>query len=147
MICDGRGVVLSHVGLGPVEIRAPPRMPLVQDGSRVGEDQRGIRPFTNAGNDPTEVVRISSELDLMTPVGLEPFQIVQAAVQMDDVWLLPENPIVEMRKHVGAVAAVLRRADDDRLTREPLGDPGRVAEPYRIADEHHFRESRPERGA
>ena len=121
----GRGVVPPHVGLGPVEVRSPPRVPLVQDRRRVGEDERGIRPFADAGDDPAKVLGVPVELDLMVPVLPGPLQVVQAAVQMHDVGLLPEDPLVEVGEHVGAVAAVLRRADDDRLAGEPRGDPGR----------------------
>jgi hypothetical protein len=49
---DARGVVPPHVDLGPVEVRAPPRMPLIQDGGRVGEHQRGVGPRADAGDDP-----------------------------------------------------------------------------------------------
>ena len=83
-----------------------------------------VGPFADAGDDPAEVLRIPIELDLMVPVGLEPFQVVQAAVQMHDVGLLPEDPLVEVGEHVGAVAAVLRRADDDSLARRAARRPG-----------------------
>src|SRR5215469_3930454 len=76
----------------------------------------------------------------MMPVALEPLQVVQAAVQVYDIGLLPEDPLVEAGEHVRAVAAVLRRADDDGLTLEPGGDPRRIAESDRIADEHDPRE-------
>ena len=139
----GRRVVPPHVGLGPVEFRASPRVPLVQDRSRVGEDQRGIGPGADPGDDPPQVLGVPIELDLMAAVGLEPLQVVQATVQMHDVGLLPEDPLVEVGEHVGAVAAVLRRADDDRLAGEPLSDPGCVAQADRIADEHHSRQPGP----
>ena len=105
---DGRRVIPPHVGLGPVEVRTPLRVPLVQDGSRVGEDQRGIGPFADAGDDPPQVLGVPIELDLMVPVGLGSLQVVQATVQMHDVGLLPEDPLVEVGEHIGAVAAVLR---------------------------------------
>ena len=58
------------------------------------------------------------------PVRLGPLQVVQAAVEVDDVGLLADDPLVEVREHVGAVAAVGRRADDDGLARQPLDDRG-----------------------
>ena len=137
---DGRGVVPPHVGLGPVEVRASFRVPVVQDRGRVGEHQCGVGPLADPGDDPAEVLRVAIHLDLMTPVLLGPLQVVQAAVQVHDVGLLFEDPLVEVREHVRAVPAVRRRTDDDRLPREPLGNLGRVAQPDRVADEHHSRE-------
>ena len=66
----------------------------------------------------------------MVPVGLRPLQVVQATVQMHDVGFLPEHPFVNVGEHVGAVAAVLRRADDDGLAGEPLGNPSQILYPF-----------------
>ena len=136
-------VVPPHVGLGPIELRTSPSVPLVQDGGRVGEDQCGIGALADSGNDPAQILGVAIELDLMVPVGLGSLQVVQAAVQMDDVWLLAEHPLVEVGEHVRAVAAILRRADDDGLAHKPFGDPWGVAQSDRIADEHHLGEPGP----
>ena len=49
-------------------------------------------------------------------------QVVQAAVEVDDVGLLADDPLVEVGEHVGAVAAVGRWADDNRLAGQPFGE-------------------------
>ena len=46
-----RGVVSPHVGLRPIKIRPSLRMSQVDNRSRVGEDQRGIASFADAGDD------------------------------------------------------------------------------------------------
>ena len=79
--------------------------------SRIGvvsaNTKRGVGPLADTGDDPAEVLRVPIELDLMTPVLLEPLQVVQAAVQVHDVGLLPDDPFVEVREHVGTIAAIL----------------------------------------
>src|SRR5262249_26188157 len=90
-------------------------------------------------DNPAKILGVAIELDLVVPVGPGPLQVVQAAVQMYDVGLLPEDPLVEVGEQVRAIAAVLRRADDDRLTLEPSGDPRGVTQADRIPDEHHPR--------
>jgi hypothetical protein len=77
----------------------------------------------------------------MAPVGPGSLQVVQAAIQVDDIGLLPDDPLLEVGEDVRAVAAILRRTDDDRPTFEAGGDPGGVAQAYRVADEYDPRDS------
>ena len=121
----GLVVVPPHVGLGPVEVRTLFACRSSRMGVVFAKTSRGIRACADAGDDLTEVLGVLFELDLMVSVSLGPFQVVQTAVQMHDVGLLPEHPLVEVGEHVRAVAAVFRRADDDGLAGKPLGDPGR----------------------
>ena len=65
---------------------------------------------------------------------------MQAAVDVNDVRLLADDPLVEVLQHVGAIAAVGLVADDDGLAFEPLGHQRRVAHADRVADEDDLRQ-------
>jgi hypothetical protein len=114
----------TKVSLGPVEIRLPPRVALVEDRGPVGEHERGAGPLTDTGDDPVEVVHVAVDPHLATPVLHGSFQVVQAAIQVDNVGLLAEDPLVEVGEDVRAVAAVLGRTHDDGLAREPRSHGG-----------------------
>ena len=102
-----------------------------------------VGPFADAGDDPAEVLRVAVDFHLMAPVLLRPLQVVQPAIQVHDVGLLADDPLVEVGEDVRTVAAVLRRAHDDGLAREPRGDPGGIPQADRIADEDDLRQPCP----
>src|SRR5262249_32467285 len=65
---------------------------------------------------------------------------VQAGVEVDNIGLLADHPLVEVLEHVGGVAAVGLAADDDGLALQALGDERGVAQADRVADEDDLRQ-------
>jgi hypothetical protein len=116
-------------------------VPLVVDRRRQGEDDGGVRFRADAFDDPFQVPHVVAALDLVAAVLLGLLQVVQAAVEVDDVRPLADDPLVQVRQDIAAVAAVGRRADDDGLALKLFRHERRVPQADRVADEDDLRQS------
>jgi Dolichyl-phosphate-mannose-protein mannosyltransferase len=132
---DRCSVVGLHVSLASMK-RLDGVVPFVEYWGRSREDQPGRCLANESAADLREVFPVRLELHLMlAALGIE-LEVVQPSVEVDNLRLERDRPLVEMFQNVAAIAAVFRHTDHLGSSLEPLGHEGGVSQTDRVADQY-----------